>query len=412
MMSLQRLRRDFRYRARSRLSRLGGRGDDEPREPLRIARRLHLRVVVEIAVDVARAARWRRGRDDATRVGGLATFAPAKYALGPSCEGRWRVAAHVELLVAVQAHIHEIGGNVLDERPFASGVGDDERDPMLAQQCYECRIDEAWMTDLDRVAQRAIDAVREARAASHFLVAAARERGRLVGVTRQQFEEALESIGVEAEHRRQLPQERTELVALGQIVGIEPAAPRLVAPAGDADTHDAFAGHGEPVFARRKSLTARTNSGREAASSCAAPSINSTRSCGITCWRARKLATYGSSLPTMPSVGTSNAVNCVLATIWSRLERRMAASARGSLPARYFAESSRISASDAVGAAEPSRASCARMTPHSISAASVSTRRSSSAHQSRRPHAPPRTAVRKRSGCSVRSCTTICAPSE
>src|SRR6266511_5399489 len=213
MMSLQRLRRDFRYRARSRLSRLGGRGDDEPREPLRIARRLHLRVVVEIAVDVARAARWRRGRDDATRVGGLATFAPAKYALGPSCEGRWRVAAHVELLVAVQAHIHEIGGNVLDERPFASGVGDDERDPMLAQQCYECRIDEAWMTDLDRVAQRAIDAVREARAASHFLVAAARERARLVGVARQQIEEALESIGVEAEHRRQLPQERTELVA-------------------------------------------------------------------------------------------------------------------------------------------------------------------------------------------------------
>jgi hypothetical protein len=76
----------------------------------------------------------------------------------------------------------------------------------------------------------------------------------------------------------------------------------------------------------------------------------------------------------------------------------MAASALGSLPARYFADSSRSCAS--VGAGMPaghSLSTWSRIVPRSSSAASVSTRASSSPDQWRRPAEPPRIAVRNRS---------------
>jgi hypothetical protein len=111
----------------------------------------------------------------------------------------------------VQAQVDEIGGEVLEPRPAAGRVGDDEGDPVAPQQCDERRIDEARVADLDRVAQRpdAIDL--EPGAAGEALVMAARQRERRVAVARQHREEGVEALRVEAELRRELPQDRPSL---------------------------------------------------------------------------------------------------------------------------------------------------------------------------------------------------------
>ena len=71
------------------------------------------------------------------------------------------------------------------------------------------------MTDLERVAQRALVAVGRAqrRAAVEAMVVLAREPLGVGEIARQQIEEGARLVGVEAEHRRQLPQDRAELLA-------------------------------------------------------------------------------------------------------------------------------------------------------------------------------------------------------
>jgi hypothetical protein len=116
----------------------------------------------------------------------------------------------------VQADVDEVGGQVLEERPATGGIGDDEGDAMAAQQGDEGRVDEARVADLDRVAERPDVVDLEPGAAVEALVVAACERERRAAVARQQSEEGGEALGVEAELRRELPQDRAELVAQAQ----------------------------------------------------------------------------------------------------------------------------------------------------------------------------------------------------
>ncbi len=69
------------------------------------------------------------------------------------------------------------------------------------------------MTDLDRVAQPAPAANVETGAVLHPAVVAARQLERCLGVVRQQAEEGIETVGIEALPGRKLPQHRTELGA-------------------------------------------------------------------------------------------------------------------------------------------------------------------------------------------------------
>ncbi len=102
----------------------------------------------------------------------------------------------------MQPRVDEIGRQILGERPFARGVGDDERDPPSPQRLDERLVDERLVTDLERVAQRATRAIREPCAALDLLVTPTRERGRRVGVARQLAEEIVEQRPIEAKRRR------------------------------------------------------------------------------------------------------------------------------------------------------------------------------------------------------------------
>src|SRR6266496_3820043 len=116
-------------------------------EALRVARRLHFRIVVEIAVDVALPAPRSPVRIDPPRVDGLAPGYPCAYSRSPSCERRRRVTADIELLVAVEADVEQLGGDVLGVRPFARGIGDDKRDSLLAQHRDEGGFDKVRNSD-------------------------------------------------------------------------------------------------------------------------------------------------------------------------------------------------------------------------------------------------------------------------
>ena len=115
-------------------------------------------------------------------------------------------------------------------RPLASRVGDHQADVVLAKQCDELAGHEARMTDLHSVAKLPVGVDRQARAADHPAVTPARERERLLGGTRQQPEEGFETLALEREHRRKLPEKRAELVAQVEDAGGEEVGERLRDP--------------------------------------------------------------------------------------------------------------------------------------------------------------------------------------
>ena len=112
----------------------------------------------------------------------------------------------------MQADVHEIGRQVLEKRPAAGRVGDDERDALLAQELDEARRHEALVPHLERVAQPPVALDLEVAAAGDAPVVPARELRGVLGRARQGFEKAREAFLVERLRRRQLPQERPELV--------------------------------------------------------------------------------------------------------------------------------------------------------------------------------------------------------
>ena len=76
---------------------------------------------------------------------------PRHASAGPLVQGMRGVPAHIELLGAVQAHVHEIRRHVPKRREPAGAVGDDHRDVVVAEQIEErarleagCRTSKAW----------------------------------------------------------------------------------------------------------------------------------------------------------------------------------------------------------------------------------------------------------------------------
>ena len=98
------------------------------RQARRVVRRVDLDVVVEVAIHVAPGPRRRRPRRGQARILDLRAAPPRVDARRPAVERGVAVAAGIELLVAVQAQVDEVGGQVLEQGPAAGGVGDDEGD--------------------------------------------------------------------------------------------------------------------------------------------------------------------------------------------------------------------------------------------------------------------------------------------
>lgn len=176
--------------------RVGRRLDAEhPAQRHRVERRPDLGVVVEIDVDVPPAG------------------APRAELPGPAAQGRRRVAAGVELLVAVQARVGEIRGRLLEQRPFPRGVGRDEGHARLAEEREKARVAEGLVTDLERVAQRPVRAGLELAAPVDDRIVHARQLGRGARAARQEPEETTQPLRIEMKARRQLPKDGPQLVS-------------------------------------------------------------------------------------------------------------------------------------------------------------------------------------------------------
>src|SRR5207237_8784558 len=115
----------------------------------------------------------------------LAAFRPGADAFRPAIQRFLGIAAHVKLLVAVQAQIHEVSGDVLTIRPLACRVGDDERDAMAPQLSNEALVNEAFVTDLHGVAKLPVAVNAEPAAPGHASVALSRDRLRPLERPRQ-----------------------------------------------------------------------------------------------------------------------------------------------------------------------------------------------------------------------------------
>src|SRR5918993_134355 len=119
----------------------------------------------------------------------------------PLVQGLVAVAARVQLVVAVQPHVHEIRRDLLDERPLPWTVGYHERDPLPAQQLVELVGPEGLVADFDGMANalRWISNCGHCPVGRHALVMTDRDRRRGASGARQRLEECLETLSVEAQ---------------------------------------------------------------------------------------------------------------------------------------------------------------------------------------------------------------------
>ena len=166
----------------------------------RVERGVHLDVVVEVDEHVPRRPVGRRRH----RV--LAHRRPAReplpHPLRPPVERIGRIAADVELGVAVQADVDEAGGHVLEVRELPGRVGHDERDVVRAQQRDERRVPEALVADLHGVPQRTVGIDGRLRPPVEPRVVLAGQLRRRARAARQQREELVDPRRIEAQPRR------------------------------------------------------------------------------------------------------------------------------------------------------------------------------------------------------------------
>lgn len=194
---------------------------DAGAEVLGVEGGVDLGVVVEVDEDVAGLRGGEVGVDAACGAevrmvgGGGSAAGPSDDALGPEVKGIVGVVARVELLGAVEAEIDEGGGGVEEERPVG-GVGDDQADVVLAEEVDEGGGGEAFVADLDGVAERDVDGSFEDGAREHAVVAALGKPGGVGGGAGEEVEEVTEAAGVEAHLRRELPEDGAELRAEGE----------------------------------------------------------------------------------------------------------------------------------------------------------------------------------------------------
>ncbi len=133
--------------------------------------------------------------------------APGADLGGPVFERRVIVAADIELLVAVQADVDEVGSDVFHLRPFAGGVGDDEGDVVLAKEFHKGGVFVGIVADFHRVAERAELVGFCKHAAFESAIVLLCELGGFFGIAREEREKVLQPIRIESQHGRQLPEE-------------------------------------------------------------------------------------------------------------------------------------------------------------------------------------------------------------
>src|SRR5512146_2244787 len=156
---------------------------------------------------------------------------PGTDALRPSRQRAVRIAAAVQLLVAMQPQVHEIRGDVLRHRPLPGRLCDDQRDALLAQQIDEGGVAKALVPDFDGVTQRTLRVDCEAHPAFHPRRPPPRQPAGRFGVARQHAEEALHALPVVFEVRRELPEDRPEFLAQVEHTRCEEIGERLLDPA-------------------------------------------------------------------------------------------------------------------------------------------------------------------------------------
>ena len=160
-----------------------------------------------------RGRRCRGGAADAIRRARPAACPAARRRCArPSGRAPRRCSRLVELLVAVQARVDEVGGDVV-RYGHAGRVGDDERDVVLAQQRDEVGIEEALVADLDGMAERPHRVDREPGATGDAMVVPRGERQRAGRYRAAASRRTARSARIEAKLRRELPQDRAELAA-------------------------------------------------------------------------------------------------------------------------------------------------------------------------------------------------------
>ncbi|PAV73138.1 hypothetical protein WR25_27075 [Diploscapter pachys] len=177
---------------------------------------MYLLVIVEVAIHIPRGAFRRSAPDDALGILRLAARGPGLDAQAPAAQGAGGVAAAVELDIAVQAQVDEIGRDFLDIRPFAGAVGDHQRDLVLAQQVDEGVAEEARMADLHGMAQARIAADGATTVVLQAFCGLPGTGARGLTVAGQQGEKIADALSVELHVRGKLPEERPQLVTQQQ----------------------------------------------------------------------------------------------------------------------------------------------------------------------------------------------------
>ena len=204
-----------------------------------IERRVHLRIIVEVAIDrPPRGALRATPACGAHRVARLAASLPRGNASRPASQRGVVVAARIQLLGAVQAQVHEVRRHVFEIRELAGRIRDDERDAMATQQRDERGVAVGITANLDRMPQRAArQIVRNRRLAQTRIVVACAgaRRGKRAWQTREKLRPELR---VELHVRGKLPEQRPELAAEQQHAAREKIRERRIDVAQAADMRD------------------------------------------------------------------------------------------------------------------------------------------------------------------------------
>jgi len=137
---------------------------------------------------------------------------PLPAPVGPAVEGRGRVPAGVQLGVAVQPHVDQVGGDLERLGPAAGGVGDHHADAVRPEQVVGLRRGEGRVPELQRVPQRPLLLGHgQHPVPADLVVVPARQEGGLPRGAGQQREEVVDHLAVERHPLGQLPEERPQL---------------------------------------------------------------------------------------------------------------------------------------------------------------------------------------------------------
>jgi hypothetical protein len=160
----------------------------------RVAGRFHCDVVVEVHVDVE------------------AVGMPPADRAGPRAKCLVAVATGVQLDVAVEADVDEVRGHVVQVRPRARGVGDDERHVVGSEQAGNRRVGEAGVPHLQGMTDRPVVLDGGVWLERHLVVVPSGQLRRLGRAAGEQVEERREPLGVERQPGWELPENRAEFV--------------------------------------------------------------------------------------------------------------------------------------------------------------------------------------------------------